>query len=303
MDILSWNVQGAFPPYTPIGRIENQLKYIDETAAFPDIIALNEVSRHRRDEWISGLADIGYAEIVHTLDWAEQLGESEIPPHHDYNHVNGNLIAVHDNAAAANLTRLQPSIRYGPWEGADLKDWDTNVPEKILNARVDLEETTLELWNVRAVPGSMHGEEKIKILENTYNRILKGSESPCLLTGDFNTPNRELADGTTIPWRHDDDGDVAQRWQEAELNILTSLESKGMVDVFRDLHGYGDLDMLDVSHATQTDEPLAVAPEDIQGKRFDHLIASAELNPESCYYDQEGFACSDHAPMIATFAL
>ncbi|ELY97426.1 endonuclease/exonuclease/phosphatase family protein [Natrialba asiatica] len=301
MDILSWNVQGAFPPYTPIERIENQLQYLEESVDYPDIIALNEVSRHRRDVWIDKLNDIGYTEVVHTLDWAEELGESEIPPHQDYNHVNGNLTAVHDDFVGSNLTRLQPSIRYGPWEGADLKDWDTNVPEKILNATVEFNDTTLELWNVRAVPGSMHGEEKIKILENTYNRIAKGSKSLCLLTGDFNAPDRELADGTTIPWRHHEDGKIARRWQKAELNILTGLEEKGMIDVFREQHGYGKLDILDVSHATQTDDPLAVTPEDIQGKRFDHMIASAELNPKDCYYDQDGFGCSDHAPMIATF--
>lgn len=303
MNVLSWNVQGAFPKYTPVERIEDQISYLDDTANCPDIIALNEVSRYRHEMWVDELRNIGYSEIVHTLDWAEELGDSEIPPHQDYSHVNGNLVAVHEDFSGDHLNRLQPSIRYGPWEDADLKDWDTNVPEKILNAEVELDDFTLELWNVRAVPGSMHGEEKVKILENTYNRILKGSKMPCILTGDFNAPDRELADGTIIPWRHDQEGDTARRWVAAESNILSGLEEKGMVDVFRELHGYGDLDIQDVSHATQTDDPLAVSPENIQGKRFDHTIASTELNPQECYYDQDGFACSDHAPMIATFAL
>lgn len=301
MDILSWNVQGSFPKYTPVERIEDQVEYIDETAGSPDIIALNEVSRYRREMWVEELSDIGYSEIVHTLDWAEKLGESDIPPHQDYSHVNGNLTAVHDEFTREQLSRLSPSIRYGPWDGADLKDWDTNLPEKILPVKVELGDSTFELWNVRAVPGSMHGEEKIKILENTYNRILKGANSPCILTGDFNAPDRERADGTTIPWRYDMEGEIARRWGEAELNILTGLEQKGMVDVFRELHGYGDLNILDVSHATQTDDPLAVAPEEVEGKRFDHTIASRELDPHECYYDHAGFACSDHAPMIATF--
>jgi exonuclease III len=303
MKLLSWNVQGAFPPYTPIDRIESQVQHIREAAECPDIIALNEVSRHRRDVWRDELVNIGYDQIVHTLDWAEELGESDIPPHQDYNHVNGNLTAIHEDATVGNLTRLQPSIRYGPWDGADLKDWDTNLPEKILHAKMDLGDQTLELWNIRAVPGSMHGEEKVKILENTFNRIMKGSQTPCILTGDFNSPDRELADGTTIPWRHNKEGDVAKRWIEAELDILRGLEEKGMVDVFRHCHGYGDLDVLDVSHATQTDDPLAVPPEEVKGKRFDHVIASNELNPVDCYYDQEGFGCSDHAPIIAEFGL
>jgi len=81
MKVLSWNVQGAFPYYTPIERIENQIQYLRETAECPDIIALNEVNRFRRDMWVEELTDLGYTELVHTLDWAEELGESDIPPH------------------------------------------------------------------------------------------------------------------------------------------------------------------------------------------------------------------------------
>ncbi|MFW5950418.1 MAG: hypothetical protein ACOCR6_03675 [archaeon] len=177
-----------------------------------------------------------------------------------------------------------------------MKDWETNVPEKILNATVSLEETTLELWNVRAVPGSMHGEEKIKILENTYNRIMKGSSMPCILAGNFNSPIRELADGTIIPWRYEDEGEIAERWVEAEMNILHGLEDRGMVDVFREQHGYGDLDIPDVSHATQTEEPLAVSPAEIEGKRFDHLMASTDLNPQ-------GVGTNRRASVVVTMPL
>jgi exonuclease III len=301
MQVLSWNVQGAFPYYTPVERIENQIQYIRETAECPDIIALNEVNRFRREMWVDELTDLGYTELVHTLDWAEELGESDVPPHQDFNHVNGNLTAIHESSTVHSLTRLSPSIRNGPWDGADLKDWDTNVPEKILHATVELADSTLDIWNVRAVPGSMHGEEKIKILNNTYNRIRKGCQSPCLLTGDFNAPDRELADGTLIPWRSDQEGEIADMWITAERNILRGLEDNGMVDVFREQHGYGDLDILDVSHATQTDDPLAVPPADVKGKRFDHLIATHDLNPQACWYDHDGFRCSDHAPLFADF--
>lgn len=301
MNVQSWNVQGAFPYYTPLERVEEQIQYIEETAECPDIIALNEVSRFRRETWLNRLSEIGYTQLVHTLDWAEELGESDIPPHQEFNHVNGNLTAVHNTFRGQDLTRQHPSIRTGPWEDADMKDWDTNFPEKILHATVEIDGSTLDIWNIRAVPGSMYGEEKVKILQNTYNRIKKGCQPPCILTGDFNAPNRELADGTVIPWRYDGEGDVADLWVEAERNMLTGLEEKGTIDVFRDLHGYGDLDTLDVSHATQTDDPVAVPPADVEGKRFDHLIASRELNPQTCYYDQDGFRYSDHAPLVAEF--
>ena len=74
-----------------------------------------------------------------------------------------------------------------------------------------------------------------------------------------------------------------------------------MAVVFRDQHGYGDLDVLDVSHATQTADPLAVPPEAVEGKRFDHMLASTDLEPQECYYDHEGFRCSEYVPLIATF--
>ncbi|MEA5388523.1 endonuclease/exonuclease/phosphatase family protein [Haloarculaceae archaeon H-GB11] len=275
MRVLSWNVQGAFPFYTPIERIDDQVQYLDETADCPDIIALNEVNRFRRDHWLDALRDLGYTEIVHTLDWAAELGESDIPPHQDFHHVNGNLTAVHESFRGTTLTRKQPSIREGPWEDADLKDWDTNVPEKILHATIEIDDWTLDIWNIRAIPGSMHGEEKIKILENTYERILKGSQPPCLLTGDFNSPDKELADGTVIPWRYEEEGETAEMWVAAELNILRGLEEMGMRDVFRAQHGYGDLDMLTVSHATQTDDPFL----------FHQRTSRKALRPFDCVRD------------------
>lgn len=288
MRVLTWNVQGAVPPYGSKERIRNQVQFIEERAELPDLLLLNEVTTVQRGRWRESLRDIGYTEIVDTLDWAAELRESEVPPHQDYNHVNGNLTAVHEQSEARNLTRLSPSIRYGPWEDSDLKDWDTNVPEKILNAELEIGDRKLDIWNIRTVPGSMHGEEKIKILENVYYRIRKAESGLRILAGDLNSPAEERADGTIVPWRADQDGELAERWTTAELNILEGLEEFGMVDVFRHLHGYGDLEVPDVSFQT---------------KRFDHLFASEELNPKRGYYDQDGFECSDHAPLIAEFAL
>lgn len=282
-------------------RIREQINFIESHAGYPELIMLNEVTTVQREFWRESLRKIGYNSIVDTLDWAAKLRESKVPPHQDYNHVNGNLTAIHEEAGDHELSRRHPSIRYGPWENADLKDWHTNFPEKILNAELQIADQIIDLWNVRAVPGSMHGEEKIKILENTYNRIKKSGRFPCILAGDFNSPQKELSNGTLIPWRYQEEGHFGRRWVEAEKNILTGLENVGMVDVFRSMHGYGDLDILDVSHATRTEDPLAVSPDEVEGLRFDHIIASSELNPVACSYENQGFACSDHAPIIAEF--
>jgi exodeoxyribonuclease-3 len=246
--------------------------------------------------WYQKLQEVaGYDEIVDTLDWSAELGRLDVPPFHDFNGVNGNLIAIHEDSRLQGLERRKPSIKEPPFGDAELKHWDTNFPEKILNAEVVLGGTTIDLWNIRTVPGNMFGEEKIKILENTCQRIIASGSQPRILAGDFNAPKDETHDGTVIPWRNERDGELSERWREAERNILTGLAEVGMVDVFRSIHGYGDLDVLDVSHPTRGGGPLS-------GKRFDHLLASTVLNPRRCVYDERGLDCSDHAPLIAEFS-
>lgn len=130
-------------------------------------------------------------------------------------------------------------------------------------------------------------------MENVYDRILAAGAGPRILAGDLNAPKDETADGDVVPWREGRDDPLSKRWQAAERNILTGLTEVGMVDVFRTVNGYGDLDTLDISHPIERG--------DSPGKRFDHVIASESLNPCDCYYDADGLDCSDHAPLSATF--
>lgn len=287
MRLLVWNVQGAVPPNGSKQRIQDQLEFIESNAGSPDLVMLNEVTTVQRNLWRAGLNELGY-DVVDTLDWAAELRESTVPPHQDFNHTNGNLIALHETADAQNLTRQTPSIRYGRWEDAVLKDWSTNFPEKIHNASFDMDDSTVEVWNIRAIPGSMWGEEKIKILENVYNRIKKREHHPTILGGDFNSPKGELPDGTVVPWGLDREEFIRDRWIGAEIDVFTGLEDLGIVDVFRARHGYGDLDVEDVSFET---------------RRFDHLFASKELTLKYCRYDTDGYKCSDHAPLLAELEL
>jgi exonuclease III len=286
MRVLTWNVQGAYPPQGSPDRIRKQVSFIDEQAERPDLILLNEVTADRRQLWHDELQSIGYTMIEDTLDWASELGESEIPPHQDIGHVNGNLTAVHESVGDADVERHRPSIREGAYDKEDLKHWSTNFPEKILITTVETPDVSLDVWNVRAVPGNGWGEEKVKLLENVYDRIRATAKMPCLLAGDFNAPKAERPDGTVVPWRSDTDDPHAERWTAAETNILRGLESEGMIDVFRNQHGYGELDIRDTSFKT---------------RRFDHIIASKSLDPTACQYESDGLKCSDHAPLLATF--
>jgi len=289
MRVMAWNVNGAFPPQGSKDKIRNQIDFIEEEADSPDILMLNEVTTNRRDLWREQLQKyLSYVDVVDTLDWASELRESNVPPHQDIGHSNGNLIAVHEESPVQDLRRRQPTITEGRWDGEQLKHWSTNFPEKILPAELELANTTVGLWAVRTVPGSMYGEEKIKILENTYNRIREAEHDTAIVAGDLNSPKAELPDGTTVPWGFDRESGLRERWIGAELDVLTGLAEEGIVDVFREVHGYGQVTTDDVS---------------FQSKRFDHILASEALGPEDCYYDHDGLECSDHAPIVAELSI
>jgi exonuclease III len=296
MFVLTWNIQGAWPG-APKERVRNQIEFIDRYDDPPDILLLQEVSRYR-PEIRKYLNAIGYHTIEDTLDWATELSESTVQPHQDISHTNGNLTAVRGDAT---LTRKPMGILEDDYEDEDVKNLDTHYPEKILVADCEIGGRTIECWNVRAVPGSMKGEEKIKILESVFHRIMDGEEKLRILAGDFNTPYEELCDGQAVTHLQDKDARIRHRWHNAELNILKGLGHAGMIDTFRAIHGFGDLNELDVSHATRTDDPLKVPVGQVEGMRFDHIFASSDLGLVDSFYDVEGFRHSDHAPLLAEF--
>lgn len=309
--VMTWNLKGAFPPKVSKERIRKQVNFIDERVDSPDLLMSNEVNTARRDFIKMRLGNIGYSEIVDTLDWAAELGESDVPAFADFSKVNGNLTAVHDESSLSNLTRCTPSIKEEPFGSQILKHWDTNFPEKILNAEVEYNDRNIDLWNIRTVPSNQYGEEKIKILENAYHRMLRKDFELKILAGDFNAPKDELDDCTVVSECEDKPKKLRERWCNAELNVLAEdrLKEIGMVETFRWENDCGELNKLDVSFPIQSEPPSEVAPEKIEGRRFDHIIASRELNPSNCHYDPAAFEqfdsnkqYSDHAPELVTFS-
>lgn len=78
--VLTWNVQGAVPPYGSKDRIHKQVTFLKVRAELPELLFLNEVTTAQRGFWRDLLAGVGYTEIVDTLDWAHELRESSVPP-------------------------------------------------------------------------------------------------------------------------------------------------------------------------------------------------------------------------------
>ncbi|WP_170864918.1 endonuclease/exonuclease/phosphatase family protein [Halogranum amylolyticum] len=268
------------------GRIDEQIAFIESKDV--DILLLQEV-RHGRDmkwaeHWRKQLAKIGLGTIEDSLDWAAELASSSVPPHDDIGHDNGHITA----ASQSWDLQLNDQLIRERLKSSDRSVFSTNFPEKILVSELETPRRTIELWNVRAVPGNSWGEEKIKIFETVYNRLTDTDNRTRILVGDFNTPDEELADGQAVPFGYNKDREVRQRYVNAELNILKGLGHLGMVDVFRAQHGYGGLEIEDTSW---------------RSKRFDHIFATKSLDVSQCYYDVDGKEHSDHAPIIADFEL
>jgi endonuclease/exonuclease/phosphatase family metal-dependent hydrolase len=281
MRVMSWNVNKSA---NSAGRIDRQLDVIAECDV--DAVLLQEVRHGREQQWVDawqeGLADMGIGEIEHSCEWAAELAASSVPPHGQIGHDNGHLTAVND---AWRLERTDHSIT-SPLDGADRTRFATAFPEKLLVTALETPDHAIELWNVRAVPGSSWGEEKVKLFETIYDRLDAAGPKTRILAGDLNSPKSELPDGQAIPFGHGKDPEIRSRWVNAELNVLKGLGHLGLIDVFRAQHGYGEIDAKDTSW---------------NDKRFDHLFASRSLVPERCYYEPAGLDCSDHAPLIAEF--
>lgn len=291
MRVLSWNVEGAFP-FKAVEEIEAQIEYLQGLDPLPDLLLLNEVNQYRRADIRELLVEeLGYGAVVDTLDWANELRESDVQPHHDIGHTNGNLTAVKESI---DIERKPLELFDETWDDEDCKHLSTHYPEKILVTECTVDGTSTEVWNVRAVPGSMKGEEKIKIFETVFDRILHGGEKLRILAGDFNSPDSELADGQPVVYIDDKDPRVVRRWRNAALSILRGLGHVGMVDVFRYLWGYGEL---------VDDQGEPVKDTSFGDNRFDHIFASEALNPVDCRYCEESLEYSDHAAVIADFHL
>jgi endonuclease/exonuclease/phosphatase family metal-dependent hydrolase len=280
---MSWNVNKSA---NSSGRIDRQLDFIDSCDV--DVLLLQEV-RHGHDQqwvdvWKEGLAGLGLGEIEHSCDWAAELADSSVPPHDDIGHDNGHITAVNKDWE---LSRNDQLIR-DRLKTSDRSHFATNFPEKILVTELKTPHTTIELWNIRAVPGNSWGEEKIRIFETVYDRLTEAGKRTRVVAGDFNTPDEELPDGQAVPFGYNKEPEIRRRYVNAELNILKGLGHLGLVDVFRARHGYGALDAKDTSW---------------KSKRFDHIFASESLETERCFYEPAGEDCSDHAPIIADFRI
>jgi exodeoxyribonuclease III len=133
---------------------------------------------------------------------------------------------------------------------------------------------------------------KVRTHEAVAAYLAAAPPGPRVLCGDLNTPRRELPDGDVLTFAHDSAGRLrperGERWDSAERALVHDLRSRGWIDAFRALHGYG---------AREASWTFA---RDRGGWRLDHVLVHG-LEPVACAYahDWRRLGLSDHSALIA----
>lgn len=254
--LISWNVAG---------RVKKLTAQVNGLAGYkPHVVALQEVTATTIPIWQHELEKQGYR-VVTSVDLA--LNRHEL--------VGGRKYGVL-TASQWPIKTLPPTDFAVPW------------PERVLSVVVDSPWGQIELHNAHLPAGVSHGMTKVETFEGIYKRLSRAAEYPRILCGDFNSPQTELPNGTTIPF-----GTNNKRWSEAELSVITGLGRYDLRDVYRLLHGF---DQQEASWVIRNRGKE-------YGRRFDHVFASRRLNANACTYlhtlREQGL--SDHAPIEARF--
>ena len=263
MRLVSWNVAHRK------SRVTAQLNYL--ISKFSDVIALQEVTPNYLNAIQPLLFEAGFTHIESSLKDTQGL-----PVNRSY----GVLVASKLPMKASGQIVM-------PWG------------EKSLSVVLGLDEGEINLTTAYIPPGSTNGWAKIENIEALVAGLpLKRA----ILCGDFNCPQSELPDGTIVTWgqRIDSAGQVKQkrrlrggdghRLDAVERSLFTDLTERGLVDVYRSLHGFGDAySWVLKRHGNEV------------RRRFDH--AFSDLLVSECVYDHAPRlrGLSDHAALIIDY--
>ena len=179
-------------------------------------------------------------------------------------------------------------------------------PERVLSIKLQEEREGVEIYTTHVPPGSSNGVIKVEHYEGLY-AYLKTNKSQKILTGDFNSPKTELANGKIITWgqKVNANGKVriavnpkwkhqcsGERWDSAERSIIEYHGQINLKDAFRTLNGYAD-----DSGSWFTNKGV--------GRRYDHIFCSNNFHIKDCSYNQEPRLkkLSDHSPITAEFKI
>ena len=281
MRLISWNANGR------VAATRDQVEALRERQ--PDTVALQEVRRTALDCLKTELSKIG---LLHSVDSSSLAANSAVlvgPRQY------GELIACRWP-----LSALPPTDFRIPW------------PERVLSAHLDSPSGRIEIHTTYIPVGESNGWTNTETFEGIFERLACASIHPRILCGDFNSPQKELSDGTIVTWGQEILGsgeivmdgtwrdrtgreDTLLRLDIGERNVLEALARFDLPDVFRSLHGY---QVQEFSWYWKSGERRI-------GRRFDHIFASPQLNAVRCQYIHSfrEMGLSDHSPIEADFEL
>jgi exonuclease III len=263
MKIITWNTAGR------TSRIGEQFKALIALSA--DIVCLQEIQYGGDAKWQTILS-VEYSYIISSKDFVDFRSKTGPRKYHT-------IIAA--------KFPLEPKIElseYVPWK------------ERLLVVY-------LPIYNVRIAtthipPGVSNGWKKIDFFEGLFRLV---SENRLILTGDFNSPQKEFPDGQILTWgqrinskgmpynRKKILGEDGQRWHDGEYNLLQGIDSIGYCDYFKRMNGPAHMAY---SWVTPSNRDIKY--------RFDHIIGPENIEVVSAEYCTRFIddKLSDHAPLL-----
>ena len=267
MRLISWNVAAR------IQALPGQAAFLASRA--PDLVALQEITPNSAALWRDVLHALGLPCIcLRTGIAGEPLFRQR-----------GVLIASRFPLDPIPDRGIRP-----PW------------PEKALSVQIAAPDARFDLHTVYTPTGVTDLQAKINTLNATC-AALADSDRPRILTGDFNAPKIETADGRIATWaqtiRPDGSfrtsrGRLRPEQDSAERRLMQGLPAHGVRDLYRSLNGY---------RAGGYSWMIKNRGRWVTPRRFDHAFASHHIQAHRCTYNHAPRQAnlSDHAPIELDF--
>ena len=269
MRLISWNVMGGFG-----GHMSAQVEALCERK--PDIVALQEVTARTAPIYKGHFADHGYYSVIDSFQFAKYMTK------------------LRSNSYGELIASKWPLI-------TSPVHFEVPRPEKVLSCFVIGPWGDVLVHTAHVPKGSGNDVRKIQTLEGIYKGLAVRSHYPRVLCGDFGTPQEETADGTVVTWgqKRRRTGEIVlqkfwgQKWDTWERNILEGLAAFDLTETYRQVNGPGKREISFV----EAEEGRRA------GRRYDHIFASASLNPVECRYLHflRERKLSEHSPIEAVF--
>ena len=276
MYLLSWNVDqlGASK------RLAAVANAIASTA--PDIVTLQEVRSQHATKVAEALEGCGLEHVWH----------SHAPPPCSDREVQKKYHCV----IASRWPLIDPP-------GGDAWRCPAPFPEVLGRILVKTPAGDIDIFTAHIPHGSGHKWKKIDTFETLALALRSGSDSPRILTGDFNEPRKFLGSGQILTFGEKEvnaDGVISAPrgtwrgrphadWSEGVRSVLADTSRHGLRDAYRDRHGFAVA--TPVTHrVNRGKEPR---------RCFDHTFVSRHFEVVDCGYHHEWRRqkWSDHSAM------